>query len=376
MERYLRQTVLPQVGPQGQHRLAKARVLVVGAGGLGCPVLHYLAAAGVGHLCMVDGDVVEASNLHRQLLYGTSDLGKGKAETAARHLKEQGYEARMEAVGEHLRPHNIRAMMARHDIVVDCTDDLFTRYLINDACVQLGKPFVHGSVHRFAGQVAVFNHDGGPTYRCAFPQEIGAGQAPDCADAGVLGVLPGVVGILQASEVLKLLLGTGGLVNDGLLLVDLLTQKYRRLLLGRDPRQEVKALLRDIDAEAMTTPGCATRAQDIEAHELNHRLGCGEYWQLLDVREPHEQPRITALEGHRIPLDQLEERAYELDPLRPALVYCATGVRSRTAVHVLLSKGFTTVRSLRGGVRGWPIPEVINESILPHEHDRGKEQSG
>ncbi|MBK6628238.1 MAG: HesA/MoeB/ThiF family protein [Flavobacteriales bacterium] len=357
MDRYARQIVLPHVGAEGQARLAAARVLVVGAGGLGCPVLHYLAAAGVGHLCIVDGDVVDMTNLHRQLLYSTTDVGKGKSAAAAHRLRGSGYECAIEAVAEHLRPRNARALIARHDVVVDCTDDLFTRYLINDACVQLNKPFVHGSLHRFAGQVAVFNHAGGPTYRCAFPQEPGPGQVPDCADAGVLGVLPGVVGALQATEVLKLLLGTGGLVHDGILLVDLLAQQHRRMVLRRDAQQEAKALLRDIDAEITHAAACANDGLGMEPQEMQQRLASGERWQLLDVRQPDETPRIAALEGHRIPLDQLEHRAQELDPALPTLVTCASGVRSRMAAQWLQRQGFATVRSLIGGVRAWPLLE-------------------
>jgi len=357
MDRYARQIVLPQVGAEGQARLAAARVLVVGAGGLGCPVLHYLAAAGVGHLCIVDGDQVDVTNLHRQLLYGTADVGKGKAATAAHRLREQGFDCAFEVVGEHLRAHNARELIAHHDVVVDCTDDLFTRYLINDACVQLGKPFVHGSLHRFAGQVAVFNHAGGPTYRCAFPQEPGQGQVPSCAEAGVLGVVPGVVGTLQATEVLKLLLGNGGLVNDGILLVDLLTQEHRRMKVRRDAQQEAKARLRDIDADAAHEAVCASGGTGMAPQELQQRMDRGEHWQLLDVRQADETPRIAALEGHRIPLDQLEQRAQELEPALPTLVYCTSGVRSRKAAQMLQRLGFATVRSLNGGVHAWPMRE-------------------
>ena len=368
MDRYARQIILPQVGAEGQARLAAARVLVVGAGGLGCPVLHYLVAAGVGQLCIVDGDVVEVTNLHRQLLYSRSDVGKGKAATAADRLRGMGYDRAIEAVAEHLRERNARALIARHDVVVDCTDDLFMRYLINDACVQLGKPFVHGSLHRFAGQVAVFNHAGGPTYRCAFPQEPGPGQVPNCADAGVLGVLPGVVGTLQATEVLKLLLGTGGLVNDGILLVDLLTQQHRRMKLHRDARQEAKALLRDIDAAAAHAAACASDGPGMAPQEMQQRINRGEHWQLLDVRQPDEIPRIAVLEGHRIPLDQLEQRAQELDPVLPTLVYCASGVRSRLAAQMLQRLGFAMVRSLNGGARAWP--QLEHEPIIsPHKNE-------
>lgn len=368
MERYARQIVLPQVGAAGQARLARANVLVVGAGGLGCPVLHQLAAAGVGRLTVVDGDIVELSNLHRQLLYATADVGAGKADTAARRLREQGFETRVEAVGRHLRPDNARALVERHDVVVDCTDDLFTRYLINDACVQAGKPFVHGSLHRFSGQVAVFNHGEGPTYRCAFPQEPGPGQVPDCADAGVLGVLPGAVGTLQATEVLKLLLGTGGLLDDGILLVDLLTHRYHRMALRRDPAQVARALARDIGGGERVPDGCAQAEDELTPVELLERLARGERWQLLDVRDPEETPRIAALEGHRIPLADLGARADELERERPVLAYCASGVRSRSAATILRRLGFHEVRSLRGGVRAWPLSAagtIPQEQPLP-----------
>ncbi len=359
MDRYARQIVLPQVGPAGQARLATARVLVVGAGGLGCPVLHYLAAAGVGQITVADGDTVDLGNLHRQLLYAVDDVGAGKAGTAARRLREQGFEARVEAVAAHLGPHNARALVSSHDVVVDCTDDLFTRYLINDACVQDGKPFVHGSLHRFSGQVAVFNHGNGPTYRCAFPREPGAGEVPDCADAGVLGVLPGVVGTLQAAEVLKLLLGIGGLLNDGILLVDLLTHRHQRLGLQRDPAQVARAQARDIEREGRAATACSAgeEAIELEAGDLLERMARGEPWQTVDVRGPEETPQLAGLTMHRIPLHELEARAGELDRERPVLLYCASGVRSRTAANILLRLGFRTVRSLRGGVRAWPVAD-------------------
>ncbi len=357
MERYARQIILPQVGTAGQQRLARARVLVVGAGGLGCPVLHYLAAAGVGRITIVDGDVVAVSNLHRQLLYSTADVGRGKAATAARRLREQGHACEVEAVDEHFGPRNAKRLVNGHDLVVDCTDDLAARYLINDACVQAGLPFVHGSLHRFSGQVAVFNHAGGPTYRCAFPDEPGPGQVPDCAEAGVLGVLPGVVGTLQATEVLKLLLGTGDLIDDGLLLVDLLRHDHRRMRLRRDPAQELKALERELDSEPSAASACAMEVEEMAPAELLERLAAGERWQLLDVRMPHEVPQVDALRGHAIPLDELPRRAHELDRDVPVLVYCAGGVRSRHAGRQLQRMGFGTVRSLRGGVRAWPASD-------------------
>lgn len=357
MERYARQIILPQVGTAGQQRLARARVLVVGAGGLGCPVLHNLAAAGVGRITIVDGDMVAISNLHRQLLYSTADVGRGKAATAARHLREQGFECELKAVEEHLGPRNAKPLVSGHDLVVDCTDDLAARYLINDACVQTGRPFVHGSLHRFSGQVAVFNHGGGPTYRCAFPDEPAPGQVPDCSEAGVLGVLPGVVGTLQATEALKLLLGMEDLIDDGLLLVDLLHHDHRRMRLRRDPAQELKALMRDLDREPSSAGVCATDVEGMAPAELLDRLAAGERWQLLDVRMPHEVPQVDALRGHAIPLDELPRRAHELDRDVPVLVYCAAGVRSRHAARQLQRMGFGTVRSLRGGVRAWPASD-------------------
>jgi adenylyltransferase/sulfurtransferase len=341
---------LPEVGADGQARIAAARVLVVGVGGLGCPAVHYLAAAGVGRLCLVDGDRVRTTDLHRQLLFGTADVGRSKVEAAAQCLREQGHATEVRTVPEHLSAANALPLVAAHDLVLDCTDDLAARYLINDACVQAGRPFVHGSLHRFAGQVAVFNHGEGPTYRCLFPREPVPGEVPNCADTGVLGVLPGTVGLLQATEALKLILGTPGLLSGRVLLVDLLAQEHRTIAVQRDAQQVQRAMQRLL-GDAAT--GVSGEAPGISAEEFIAACANGEAWQCVDVRLPHEEPRAEGLGAHRIPMQELPARVHELDPARPTLVFCQHGIRSLHVTHWLRTQGFARVRSLEGGVLAW-----------------------
>lgn len=346
MERYIRQTALPQVGEQGQHRLQQARVLVVGAGGLGCPVIQYLAAAGVGALHIADGDTVSLSNLHRQILFTAADLGLKKAEVAAHKAELQNPDCRAVAHSFHIDPNNAFELIGHCDVVVDCTDDRMARYLINDVCVRSGKPFVHGSIHRFEGQVAVFNHNGGATYRCLYPQSATDG-AQNCAEAGVLGALPGVVGSIQAAEALKLILGAADDSAGQLLMIDLLHGRFETIEVLRDEAQLTIARISDLDS--LVSPSCITKRFSITPKELEHSLLMSDDWQLLDVRNPDELPVIEGFDTLRIPLGQLRDSCEPIDPKRPVLAFCKSGQRSTQAAQILTELGFTQVRSLQGG---------------------------
>jgi adenylyltransferase/sulfurtransferase len=360
--RYARQMVLPGMGPEGQEKLKRGKVLVVGAGGLGCPVLLYLAAAGVGTLGIADGDVVSASNLHRQVLYGTGDVGQPKAETAARRLREMNPLIAVQTHPAHLSAANALELLAGYDWVVDCTDNFPARYLINDACVLLGKPFVYGAIHRFEGQVSVFNHAGpdgepGPTYRCLFAEPPPPDQVPNCAEAGVLGVLPGVVGLLQATEVVKALTGNGQVLSGELLLLDLLETSFRKIRFRRTPRAAQVTGLIDYEAfcRGATPPDAASDAvRSLTVHELNGKLEAGEAVALLDVREPHEY-EVCRLEGATlVPLRHVAARAGEIPRDRPVVVYCHFGGRSERAVQQLQAEfGFTNLYNLEGGIDAW-----------------------
>jgi adenylyltransferase/sulfurtransferase len=355
--RYARQMVLPGMGPEGQEKLKRARVLVVGAGGLGCPVLLYLAAAGVGTLGIADGDVVSHSNLHRQVLYGGRDVGRPKAETAAGRLREMNPLITVCVHPAHLSSGNALELLAGYDWVVDCTDNFPARYLINDACVLLGKPFVYGAIHRFEGQVSVFNHRGpngeqGPTYRCLFPEPPPPEQVPNCAEAGVLGVLPGVVGLFQATEVVKALTGNGKVLSGELLLMDLLETSFRKIRFRRTPQaSQVTGL---IDYEVFCRGAAPDEVKSLTVHELHDKLEAGEAVALLDVREPHEY-EVCRLEGASlVPLKQVAARAPGIPRDRPVVVYCHFGGRSEGAVRQLQAEfGFTNLYNLQGGIDAW-----------------------
>ena len=355
--RYARQMVLPGMGPEGQEKLKRARVLVVGAGGLGCPVLLYLAAAGVGTLGIADGDVVSSSNLHRQVLYGTADVGKPKAATAAARLREMNPLITLHTHPAHLSSSNALGILGGYDWVVDCTDNFPARYLINDACVLLGKPFVYGAIHRFEGQVSVFNYAGsggalGPTYRCLFPEPPPPDQVPNCAEAGVLGVLPGVAGLFQATEVVKALTGNGKVLSGELLLLDLLETSFRKIRFRRTPDAgKVTGL---IDYEAYCRGAAPDEVNSLSVHELHEKLQAGQAVALLDVRESHEFD-VCHLEGATlVPLRHVAARADGIPRDRPVVVYCHFGGRSEGAVRQLQEKfGFTNLYNLQGGIDAW-----------------------
>ncbi|MBT2557019.1 HesA/MoeB/ThiF family protein [Hymenobacter sp. ISL-91] len=349
--RYRRHLQLPEIGEVGQLKLKAARVLVVGAGGLGCPVLQYLAAAGVGTLGIVDADVVDESNLHRQILFGPADVGRSKAAVAAEVLARLNPLVATEVHATRLDMGNVRALVAAYDVVVDGTDNFATRYLLNDACVLLGRPLVSGAIYKFEGQVSVFNYRGGPTYRCLFPVPPGAEEAPNCSATGVLGVLPGVVGTAQATETLKVLLGLGEVLSGRLWLFDALTFATRTLRFARRPEQAALHLgTADPTAYAEL---CQPALPTIAAAELRHELAGPTAPLLLDVREAHEYAAGHLPNAVSLPLSQLEARAAEVPATGPVVVYCQAGTRSARAVAQLQAGlGLTNLRSLEGGVEG------------------------
>jgi len=358
--RYSRHLLLPEVGVEGQQRLKEASVLCVGAGGLGSPLLLYLAAAGVGRIGIVDHDVVDESNLQRQVLHGTAGLGRAKTASAAARLADLNPHVVVEAFDEPLTVDNALRRLAPYDVVVDGTDNFPTRYLINDACELLGKPNVYGSIFRFEGQASVFNHDGGPTYRDLYPQPPPPGMVPSCAEGGVLGVLPGIIGTIQATETLKLVTGIGTTLSGRLLLYDALQMTFRELALRRDTGRPPVSELVDYDQFcAGPTPAARAEAPRLSATEVRRRW-TEEGWRpfVLDVRKPHEAEIVTLPHVDRLhPHDRIAAITSELPADRDVLVFCRSGVRSAAAAQVLLQHGLARVFDLDGGVLAW-VSEV------------------
>jgi molybdopterin/thiamine biosynthesis adenylyltransferase/rhodanese-related sulfurtransferase len=357
LRRYSRQLLLPEVGVEGQRKLAKSKVLIVGAGGLGSPVALYLAAAGVGELGLVDFDNVDASNLQRQILYGTHDVGRPKLEAARRRLEDLNPEVRIAAHPVHLDRENALEILRPYDVVVDGTDNFPTRYLLNDATVLLGKPNVYGSIYRFEGQASVFDARRGPCYRCLYPEPPPPGVVPSCAEGGVLGVLPGLVGTIQAIETLKLLLGIGDGLVGRLLLVDALGLNFRELALRKDPDcvlcgpHATQHELVDYPAFCGVADVPATGGvPEVTPAEVARALASSEPPYLLDVREPGEWALGHLPTAHLIPRGELTERLGELTDARDLIVYCKSGARSAQATRLLLDLGFSHVRHLRGGL--------------------------
>ena len=348
--------MLPEVGREGQERLRAASVLVVGAGGLGSPLALYLAAAGVGRLGLVDFDVVELTNLQRQVLYGTADIGRPKLAAAIDRLHDANPHVTLEAHEVRLAAENALDLVRRYDIVVDGTDNFPTRYLVNDACVLARRPNVHGSVFRFEGQVSLFWRGHGPCYRCLFPVPPPQGSVPSCAEGGVLGVLPGIVGTLQAAETLKWILGRGETLCGRLLLVDALEMRFRELRVRRDPSCPICGDRPSIDTLTDLPAACgveAVAADTIDAPMLAQLLGGASPPRLVDVRTPAEW-RICRLPGARlIPVQELEGRIQELSPTDEIVVYCHVGMRGAAAARILRERGFERVRNLAGGIDGW-----------------------
>ena len=362
LRRYARHLVLPHVGPEGQRRLKAARVLLVGVGGLGSPAAMYLAAAGVGTLGLVDHDAVEFSNLQRQVLHGTASVGASKLDSAAARLADLNPAVRLERHETRLTSANALDILRAYDVVVDGSDNFPTRYLVNDACVLLGKPDVYGSILRFEGQASVFWAARGPCYRCLYREPPPPELVPSCEEGGVLGVLPGIVGSLQAVEAIKLILGIGEPLVGRLLLVDALAMRMRELTLAKDPDCPVcgaqPTLTRLIDYDAFCGVSAPAKPKEpttmeVSPTELRDELAAGAKLVLLDVREPWEFG-ICHLEGATlIPLGTLPQRLGELDKAAAVVTICHSGSRSMQAARFLKANGVANVRSLVGGVEGW-----------------------
>ncbi len=370
--RYSRHLIMPEVGLPGQEKLRAARVLCVGAGGLGSPLALYLAAAGVGTLGVVDFDVVDESNLQRQILHGTKDVGRSKLQSAEERVRDVNPNVRFVPFETRLSSANALTIFRDFDIVADGTDNFPTRYLVNDACVMTGRPNVYASIFRFEGQASVFAAPSGPCYRCLYPEPPPPGLVPSCAEGGVLGILPGLLGVIQATEVVKLILGVGAPLVGRLLLVDALAMKFRELKLRRNPEcvvcgsnPTVKELI-DYD-EFCGVPGSSDASKtskeipSITAEELKSEIDRGDDVVILDVREPHEVA-ISSLPGSvRIPLGTLPENLNRLSTADEIVVHCRTGARSAKAVEILRQAGFQKVRNLEGGINRWA--EIVDPTM-------------
>jgi adenylyltransferase/sulfurtransferase len=362
--RYSRHLIMPEVGMDGQLKLKKASVLLVGAGGLGAPLGMYLAAAGIGRIGLVDFDVVDFTNLQRQIIHGTSDVGKRKIESAFETMAD--INPYVELIGHEtaLSSENALEIFKDYDIIVDGTDNFPTRYLVNDACVLLNKPNVYGSIFRFEGQATVFAYEGGPCYRCLYPEPPPPGLVPSCAEGGVLGILPGVIGLIQATETVKLILGIGQTLVGRLMLYDALGMKFRELKLRKNPEcpacGDHRTITKLIDyvefcgvphqeapAEAVAAMG------DIEPTEVKTKLDRGDKFQFIDVREPHEYQICRIPGATLIPLGELPKRVGELDPDVELVAHCKSGARSAKAVDFLKQAGFKNARNMKGGILAW-----------------------
>jgi sulfur-carrier protein adenylyltransferase/sulfurtransferase len=361
--RYSRHLILPEVGLTGQQKLKAASVLIIGTGGLGSPVALYLAAAGVGRIGIVDYDVVEASNLQRQVLHGNTSVDQPKVESGRKRMLDLNPDIQVDAHNILFNSETGPEIAADYDILVDGTDNFPTRYLINDLAVMSGKPYVYGSVFRFEGQVSVFDARTGPCYRCLFPEPPPPGSVPSCGDAGVLGILPGTIGTLQATEVIKLILGNGKPLTGQLLLYDASDMSFHTVQLKKNPNCKLcgpnPEITELIDYEAFCGVPAHDRdvislpVPDISPVDLAERLTRGDHIQLLDVREPVEM-QISKLDGSKlISLDDLPRRLNDLDPNQETVVYCRVGVRSARAVDILQKAGFANVKNLRGGINAW-----------------------
>ncbi|BDD09531.1 molybdenum cofactor biosynthesis protein MoeB [Fulvitalea axinellae] len=356
MSRYSRHTMLPEIGPEGQNKLSEAKVLVIGAGGLGCPILQYLCAAGVGTVGIVDHDTVDESNLQRQVLYGSGSLGQNKAMAAKERLTDLNGTIRINAYPEKLTVDNATLFFSHYDIVIDGTDNFATRYLINDVSVLTGKPLVYGAIYKFEGQVAVFNHDGGPSYRCLFPEPPSRGAVPNCSDIGVLGVLPGIIGSMQANEVLKLILGIGSTLSGKLLCYNALTNQSVTMKVQRtDLAEKERVSLGDHSSETMES--CSF---DVPTVTLDQAIEMSDVL-FVDVREPYELPAVSGLDHISIPLRELEMNSGEIETGKTIVFFCQSGARSQEAVTLSHKLGIGDCYSLKEGAT--ELNEILAEEI-------------
>jgi len=366
--RYSRHLIVPEVGMEGQLKLKAAKVLLVGAGGLGAPLGLYLAAAGIGRIGLVDFDVVDFTNLQRQVIHFTKDVGRNKIDSAAE--KMQALNPNVEIVKHEvaLSSENAMEILQDYDLVVDGTDNFPTRYLVNDACVLLGKPNVYGSIFRFEGQATVFAYQGGPCYRCLYPEPPPPGLVPSCAEGGVLGILPGTIGLIQATETVKLILGIGEPLVGRLLLYDALGMRFRELKLRKNPecpicgdRRTITKLIdyhqfcgvpQHVPQEAPKQESKVTEGE-IEVTEVKEKLDRGDKFVLIDVREPHEHQICNIPAAKLIPLGEVGKRLDELDPEADIVIHCKSGMRSARACGILKAAGFKHVRNMKGGILAW-----------------------
>jgi adenylyltransferase/sulfurtransferase len=355
--RYQKHILLPQIGLEGQLKLKNAKVLVIGAGGLGCPVLLYLAAAGVGKIGILDADSVDMTNLQRQVLYRIEDIGSPKATTAASHLVKMNDSIEYEAIKQNLKPENAEVFIRNYDIIIDCTDNFTARYLINDYCVKLNKPFVYGAIHQFEGQVSVFNFkdsDGnfGPTYRCLFPEQPSDLEIPNCATIGVLGILPGMLGMYQANEVIKMITGIGTVLSGQLLLVDLLENTSQKIKVKR--RKGAEELIFPAGEKKIQFIDNQEFKQVITVQELHEKIQKQEDIFLLDVRNLNEYETCRIEDSVLIPMSNIPTNVKHIPKDKTVVVYCHHGFRSASVIEYLTQNhGFTNLQNLTGGINAW-----------------------
>ena len=341
LKRYNRHIILPEIGMEGQQKLKLAKVLVIGAGGLGCPLLQYLAAAGVGTIGVVDSDKVDESNLHRQILYSSNDVGENKADIASKKLAELNPFIKIIPIVSYLNSENALQYFSDYDIIIDGSDNFATRYLVNDVCVILNKPFVSGSIFKFQGQISVFNFNDGPTYRCLYPEP---GDIPNCAEVGVLGVLPGIVGCLMANETIKIIIGNGEVLSGKLLVFDSLTMQFNTFGFSTVEENKNIKTLSNYDFFCETTD-----TKEITADELKSKILLSEKFQLIDVREPYEY-EIKNIGGVLIPLGELENNLDKISTTLPVIIHCLSGMRSKKAIELLKQKGYKNLANLKNGL--------------------------
>ncbi len=354
-ERYNRHLKLDNVGLMGQEKLKNAKVLVIGAGGLGCPILLYLTAAGIGKIGVIDDDVIEESNLQRQILFNTEDIGKQKAVVATEKLSKQNPFVQLTHYNERLTIKNALNLFNQYDIIVDGTDNFSTRYLINDACVLTNKPLVFGAIYKFEGQVSVFNYKGGPSYRCLFPEPPKEDSTPNCSEVGVLGVLPGIIGTMQASEVLKIVLNIGEVLSGKLQVLNLLDNTNYTLQVSKNNEQieNVKSKGLEKDYDLFCGLNKSKTFKSITVLEAKALVKHNDYL-FLDVREEWEQPQIKELNALQIPFDELDDLAHKIPKDKKVIVFCQTGGRSKQAILFLEKEfDFHNLYNLEGGILAW-----------------------
>jgi adenylyltransferase/sulfurtransferase len=356
--RYSRHLIMPEVGVEGQLKLKNASVLLVGAGGLGAPLGLYLAAAGIGRIGLVDFDTVDHTNLHRQIIHGTKDVGRRKLDSAADRMRDINPNVKLDLHELALTSENALQILRDYDIIVDGTDNFPTRYLVNDACVLLGKPNVYGSIFRFEGQATVFAYPGGPCYRCSYPEPPPPGLVPSCAEGGVLGILPGMIGVIQATETVKLIMGIGESLVGRLVRYDALEMRFREYKVRRDPECPVcgdhPTIRKLIDYQQFCgIPQQVTNQGELDVTEVKQKIDRGDDFLLIDVREPHEYQIASIPKAKLIPLGEVARRLNEIDPDAEIVVHCKSGGRSAKAVEILRQNGYKNVANMRGGILAW-----------------------